>query len=887
MKSWEKMSISDVALEFGTDLKIGRPEFSSEKKRRAANSIFLIPGADSYSIIKKMLSDISLLLLAACYILALFIGERSEAVFGIVTIFSAFVIGCSIKYRSSMRIANTYRIILPSSKIIEAGKKIRLSIFDVEVGDLIRFTKGDIIPADARLVSSDSLKVAERLFNKKSEQIEYVGASKNADPVIDHEPSLKNSPNMVYAGSMVMKGSGSAIVTAIGDDTRLLRMGEKISFIPENDMPKYFTKFIKECRITSLIILISLIPVTVLGICRSADQDQSLLYSFLLMLSLAVTSMSELVTLPAETLITKEIFSSSRKNKARIETRSKVTRFSSVEKLANVDVLLIMCQDVLIDKHVKVRRAYFAGKEFKFDSMDSSDLTTFKSHISPYFRYLKDTKITADERIIKCFLDLNSEPINKKNVPGYIAYPQNSAKVCVFDSDSEGRAVRFIAQTINIEITRECGCYRTEGGKLHSIDQKLRKEIEDWVGRCVASGQRIYAYISSNGTDAPTVLEGLLSIGQEFPYDHQNDDVEIMFSESKVRPVLIFASENEKNINTALQSGLLSEKNHVALASEYYSKGKCILDAPESTVSYIGFGDKGTKQLLDSLRSKNKNVLSIIKDSSHRSLIYPDDVYAVHDTESYDSVRVGASVNLINPDADSGEGGLLDALNIIKRSAMANLKIGIYRNYLFLSVFIRMLTVVLPIVFDITTISMTSVMILLSGFISDFLAIIAVMQCKGLPVSPQETARDTAILYSKQILILYAALAFIISGVSSFMTNEMYISGILTVSNAPIFLMISTMFSNMLSLGALLIILMKHSRKFSFNFAFVIEFLLLIVLAVFQSPACQWFENDKMPVVELKAIVFVLIPSIISFAGVLLVDKIYIPIANVFKRNKN
>ncbi len=118
MKDWHTRDISDIVLETGTDINQGRKNLSSDRKRKKNNRIFLLPSADPASIIKKMASDASLSLLIVAYLLSCFIGSISDSITGILIIGIAFFCGAYIKYRSSLRISNSYRMLLPQAKVV-------------------------------------------------------------------------------------------------------------------------------------------------------------------------------------------------------------------------------------------------------------------------------------------------------------------------------------------------------------------------------------------------------------------------------------------------------------------------------------------------------------------------------------------------------------------------------------------------------------------------------------------------------------------------------------------------------------------------------------------------------------------------------------------------
>ena len=362
MKDWHTREISDIVLETGTDINQGRKNLSSDRKRKKNNKIFLLPSADPASIIKKMASDASLSLLIVAYLLSCFIGSISDSITGILIIGIAFFCGAYIKYRSSLRISNSYRMLLPQAKVVENGTSFRLSIYDVEVGDLINFTQGDIIPADARLVTSSSLFVAEREINELTGRSEYKKHQKDHN-YISNETEDIHCPNMVYAGSMVISGKGSAIVSAIGNDTIISRNHNGVSLVSENDSPEFLRTFLTKSRKFSLTTLFAAIPVILLVIylqTLNGNSNIDFLSMFVLSLALAATSMGELTISSAEAIITKELLPSSIISKTEKQAESKITKLSAAEALAQTDSFLILCPETMIDERQFVRRIYFS-----------------------------------------------------------------------------------------------------------------------------------------------------------------------------------------------------------------------------------------------------------------------------------------------------------------------------------------------------------------------------------------------------------------------------------------------------------------------------------------------------------------------------------------------
>lgn len=879
MKQWNEVSVSEIALEFGTDVKGGKREVNTSRK--SSNTVFRAPSPDSARIFKALSSDASLLLLAVTYLIAAFTGYLYESVVGLIFSVTVFAMGCYIKYRSAKRVSNAYRLLLPTAKVTENQAPIRLSVFDVEVGDLITFSKGDIIPADARIVSASSLRVSVKTLNEQTGKEEYVAYDKSADIFPEPSEIYNGYSNMVYAGSVVTYGKGSAIVTATGEDTRLASSGSRISVAVDDDNPRFLEKFVKETKRVALIILAALIPICLIGIYRQTQGDAqiNILYTFLTLIALAATCMSDLVTVPAEALVTKEILPSSRIRIAKRNRQSKITKLSDTERIANADSIIILSPDILVDANIKVRQAYFSDSTFRFNALYSSAMHDFLRNILPM--YSRSAGLNTTERMIRDFV-LDGVGSSRTDVshdmPHSVRDGSKKTRICIFSKDEQGRPVRFIAQSEELAILGECDLYRTDDGRTKSMDDECFAKAHEWFESSKKRGLAVYLYISSESLTSATVFEGMIAVGKEFPYADRSGDIIQSLQESGIKPVLVFENESKQNIETIMRYGIVPSEDEVVFASTYADIGLDYSSVPLNASAYVGFGHKDTQLLIKRIHASKNEPIYILKDASDHNLIPADSVYAIHDTASHDTVKIGASLSLQPADAFAHSGGLADALNLIKRSAMSFLKLGVYRNYLIFSLFMRVFCVCLPMLFANAVVSMSSTMILFSGFFCDYLALLAVMYSNGLPVRPKDTVEDAKRLFSPSLYVLYACSAMISAGTALFMDVKLTSSGLLTPEAAPWFMMYALIAANMLSLGGLLPVMMKKARRFTFNFVYLAQFILMLMLLVAQScipeGICDTLSRFGFATVSIGALPYLCIVALIAFLSSFVIGRL-------------
>ncbi|MBO5109208.1 MAG: cation-translocating P-type ATPase [Clostridia bacterium] len=104
----------------------------------------------------------------------------------------------------------------PHARVLRDGKEAVIDASRLVPGDIIFLEAGDFVPADARLLSSTSLKSEESALTGES-----VPSEKDADAVVEEKAPLGDRANMVFSGCSITYGTAVAVVTATGMDTEM------------------------------------------------------------------------------------------------------------------------------------------------------------------------------------------------------------------------------------------------------------------------------------------------------------------------------------------------------------------------------------------------------------------------------------------------------------------------------------------------------------------------------------------------------------------------------------------------------------------------------------------------------------------------------------------
>jgi len=107
-------------------------------------------------------------------------------------------------------------------KVIRSGKSVEISVFDINVGDVMHLNPGDLVPVDGIFISGHGIKCDESSATGESDLLKKVPAdkvfavlqeiAKGGKPSMDPE---KLDP-FIISGSKVNEGTGTFLVTAVG-----------------------------------------------------------------------------------------------------------------------------------------------------------------------------------------------------------------------------------------------------------------------------------------------------------------------------------------------------------------------------------------------------------------------------------------------------------------------------------------------------------------------------------------------------------------------------------------------------------------------------------------------------------------------------------------------
>ncbi|MBQ4346956.1 MAG: HAD-IC family P-type ATPase, partial [Firmicutes bacterium] len=120
----------------------------------------------------------------------------------------------------------------PHARVIRGGVEQVIDAAQLVPGDIIKLEAGDFVPADARLISSASLKSEESALTGES-----VASEKDAEAEVAPDAPIGDRTNMVFSGCSITYGTGVAMVTSTGMNTEVGKIADLLDNEEDDTTP--------------------------------------------------------------------------------------------------------------------------------------------------------------------------------------------------------------------------------------------------------------------------------------------------------------------------------------------------------------------------------------------------------------------------------------------------------------------------------------------------------------------------------------------------------------------------------------------------------------------------------------------------------------------------
>ena len=251
-----------------------------EKKKKSTFVIFM-----------EQFKDLLVIILIIAALVSMATGNV-ESTLVILTVLVLNAILGTVQYiKAEKSLESLKNLSSPVAKVLRNGQAMEIHADELVCGDIVRLEAGDIVPGDGRLLESFSLKVNESSLTGESE-----GVEKYTDVIDGEKVALGDQKNMVFSGSLVTYGRGTAVITGVGLGTELGKIADLMNNTKERKTPLQVTmdNFSKKLSIGIILICILVFG---LNVYRGMPLADSLLFAVALAVAAIPEALSSIITI--------------------------------------------------------------------------------------------------------------------------------------------------------------------------------------------------------------------------------------------------------------------------------------------------------------------------------------------------------------------------------------------------------------------------------------------------------------------------------------------------------------------------------------------------------------------------------------------------------------
>lgn len=297
--------------------------------------------------ISQMKSPLIYVLIAAA-IIVFFLGDWIDgSIITFIVILNA-TIGSIQEGKAQDTLAALSRVVKSYATVVREGQKSRIPDYELVPGDIISLKDGDAIPADARLIKVNSLKVNESSLTGESEPV-----LKMSEPISAIDINTSDRKNMVFRGTYVISGLATAVVVRTGMKTVIGNISAQLG---ELDISVPLKKNIKNLSSLLVIAVIAIsVALFVVGISSGQYEIKEM---FITVVAIAVSAIPEGLPVVVTIVLVTGVWRMSKKNVL-------VKRLQAVEALGQAKVIALDKTGTITKNQMMVEKLFVNGRMFE------------------------------------------------------------------------------------------------------------------------------------------------------------------------------------------------------------------------------------------------------------------------------------------------------------------------------------------------------------------------------------------------------------------------------------------------------------------------------------------------------------------------------------------
>lgn len=345
--SWSEKEFSDILGELHSDENgLSEEEALRRLKEDGPNALpETKPDGSLIIFLRQFQSPLIYILIAASGAVFL-LGEIADGLIILTVLIFNAVVGTIQEGRAQNTLRALKQYVETKASVIRGGSEILIPDYEVVRGDLLSLREGEKVPADARVIETNSLKTDEAALTGESSSV-----AKIAETMATANLSIAEQKNMVFKGTNVVVGAGRAIVVAIGEETVIGSIAKTVSDIDTEIPLKTNIRHLSH----AIIAVVGVVSVVIflLGLSKGIETVTILAT----VVSLAVSVIPEGLPIVITLVLATGVWRMSKRN-------ALVKKLQAVEALGQAQIIAVDKTGTITKNEQVIREVWTEGKTF-------------------------------------------------------------------------------------------------------------------------------------------------------------------------------------------------------------------------------------------------------------------------------------------------------------------------------------------------------------------------------------------------------------------------------------------------------------------------------------------------------------------------------------------
>lgn len=447
--------------------------------------------------------DVLVIVLIVAAIISMVSGSKDSALVIILVITMNAFLGTYQSIKAQKSLEGLKKLSSAHCKVMREGYLQEIETREICLGDIVYVEAGDIIAGDGRVFSSNLLSVDESSLTGESNAV-----MKEIDPLLD-TLQIADQINMVFSGSLVTNGTGSYVVTSIGEATQLGQIASMLNKTKQRKTPLQVNldEFSKKLSVAIIIICVIVTILNMVG-------GSSFLDASMVGVALAVAAIPEALA----SIVTIVLAIGTNKM---VKEHVIMKNINAVESLGCVSVICSDKTGTLTQNKMQIQHAFIGNANTPIQELDMQN-ENVKALIDCGF-YCNNASINDGQRVGDpmelALLDVvsNYKVTNDKMIRLNEQPFDSIRKLMSVQYQHEKESIIFCKGACD-ELIKQCDSIMDEQG-IHTLEQEDIDRILDQNEAYALQGMRVlgFAYRKENSLEVMNDAEqhltfiGLLS----------------------------------------------------------------------------------------------------------------------------------------------------------------------------------------------------------------------------------------------------------------------------------------------------------------------------------------------------------------------------------------